>query len=258
MKLGGLFRHYMLLIILLFLFLVFLLVLLSIVGTLFWCKKNKAVVSRNPIFGTLSVAAPFLGGVLVYLLICQANSFFVGLFMVPLSLIGGATLAIVAWLRRERYRSLAWIGLPLNSALLILVILVVLEGSPKADNEFMRQVNDTKAHTSAAQVKAVALPSLLKPGKDTDIPKEILTLPFFKTEGEPEVRVLRDVDDKVLLFKQGGGFASQGIIVCFGDASPTNIVLIGTIIRWDDGVYFWADWRVRRGVDKKDVIMRHE
>jgi hypothetical protein len=248
----------MLLIILSLLFLALLLVLLLIVGTFYWCKKNKAIVGRKPIFGTLSVAAPFLGGVLVYLLICQANSFFVGLFMVPLSLIGGATLAIVAWLRRERYRWLAWIGLPLNSALLILVILVVLEGSPKADNEFMRQVNDTKAHTSAAQVKAVALPSLLKPGKDTDIPKEILTLPFFKTEGEPEVRVLRDVDDKVLLFKQGGGFASQGIIVCFGDASPTNIVLIGTIIRWDDGVYFWADWRVRRGVDKKDVIMRHE
>ena len=168
----------MLLVILLFLFLVFLLVLLLIVGTVCWCEKNKALVDRNPIFGTLSVAAPFLGGVLVYLLICQANSFFVGLFMVPLSLICGVILAIMAWLRGERSRWLAWIGLLLNSTLLILVILGVLEGSPKADNEFMRQVNDTKAHTSAVQVKAVALPSLLKPGKDTDIPKEILSLPF--------------------------------------------------------------------------------
>jgi len=39
----------MLLIILSLLFLALLLVLLLIVGTFYWCKKNKAIVGRKPI-----------------------------------------------------------------------------------------------------------------------------------------------------------------------------------------------------------------
>ncbi len=131
-------------------------------------------------------------------------------------------------------------------------------GSPAVDAEFMRQVNDTKAHISAAQVKAAALPLFLKLDKDTKVPNEILSLPFFKEEGGSHVGVGRVENGKALFFMQGGGFASQGIIVCFSDDALKNTVLRGTIIRWDDGVYFWADWWVMHGVDKKDIILRRE
>ena len=251
----------MLLIILSLLFLALLLVLLLIVGTFYWCKKNKAIVGRKPIFGTLSVAAPFIGGVLVYLLIWHANSFFVGLFMVPLSLICGATLAIVAWLRRERSRWLARIGLLRNSALLIAMVMIGCYYESPADIEFVRKVNDTKVYTSASKVKAAASPLYLKPGKDTDIPDEIRSLPFFKTEdnSEPNFIVNMFQNGKALVFLQYNSYASWGIIVCFGDGGLDlkDPMLRGTIIRWDDGVYFCADWRVK-GADKKDIILRRE
>jgi hypothetical protein len=64
---------------------------------------------------------------------------------------------------------------------------------------------------------------------------------------------------KALVFLQYNSYASWGIIVCFGDGGLDlkDPMLRGTIIRWDDGVYFCADWRVK-GADKKDIILRRE
>jgi hypothetical protein len=140
------------------------------------------------------------------------------------------------------------------------VAMIGCDKSP-ANVDFNRRVNDTKAYTSASKVKAAALPLYLKPGKETDIPDEIRSLPFFKTEGDskPNFRVNTFQNGKALMFLQYNSYASWGIIVCFGDGALDlkDPKLDGTLIRWDDDVYFCADWRVY-GVDKKDLILRRE
>jgi hypothetical protein len=128
-----------------------------------------------------------------------------------------------------------------------------------ADVEFIHRVNDTKAYTSASKVKAAALPWYLKPGKETDIPNEIRSLPFFKGKNRQNFTVDMFQNGKALIFLQYSSFSAVGIIVCFGDGALDlkDPKLEGTVIRWDDGVYFCADWRVY-GVDKKDLISRRE
>jgi hypothetical protein len=132
-------------------------------------------------------------------------------------------------------------------------------GQSPADVEFNRRVNDTKAYTSASKVKAAALPLYLKPGKDTDIPNEIRSLPFFKGTNRQDFCVNMFQNGKALIFLQYSSYSSVGIIVCFTDDALDlkDPMLDGTLIRWDDGVYFCADWRVY-GVDKKDLILRRE
>lgn len=131
-------------------------------------------------------------------------------------------------------------------------------GSSKVDDEFMRQMNETKTQSSASQVKKAALQLSLTLDKDAKIPTEIASLPIFKKEGDAFISCTRLESGNGLFFRQGGGFASQGIIVCFSDDTLTNTLLRGTIIRWEGGVFFWADWRVFHGLPKSDLVLRRE
>jgi len=81
-------------------------------------SQSKPVGDGKPILGALSVATPFIGALLIYLLIWQFESF-LGLLMIPLSPICGVILAVIALRRRERHRWLAWIGFLLNAAALL-------------------------------------------------------------------------------------------------------------------------------------------
>jgi hypothetical protein len=83
-------------------------------------SQSKPVAGK-PILGVLSVATPFIGALLIYLLIWQFESF-VGLLLIPLSPICGVILAVVALWRREPHRWLAWIGFLLNAAVLLYLV----------------------------------------------------------------------------------------------------------------------------------------
>jgi hypothetical protein len=81
------------------------------------------MVARPSTFGALSIAAPFIGGVLVYLLIFHSDqivpAYILGLLLVPLSPICGVIFAVVAWIRREPSWIFPWIGLLLNLGVLL-------------------------------------------------------------------------------------------------------------------------------------------
>jgi len=91
---------------------------------------NKLSASRIPIFGILSIAAPFLGvGLACAVFSLQPpddDSWFhpvLGVLLLLASLICGMFLAVIAQYRNEKPRFLSWVGLLLNllPTLLLLV-----------------------------------------------------------------------------------------------------------------------------------------
>jgi hypothetical protein len=84
-------------------------------------------IRRAPICGVLSIAAPFIGAFLFWVLIWVLSdfslSFVLALSLIPLSPICGVGFSIAAWIRRERCWLLPWIGLFINLALLCFVFI---------------------------------------------------------------------------------------------------------------------------------------
>jgi hypothetical protein len=73
--------------------------------------------------GMFSFAAPFIAGICILL----SDSFvFLALLLVPLILIGGMILALLALMRRERYLALPIFGLVAGASLLAWVVYRVL------------------------------------------------------------------------------------------------------------------------------------
>jgi hypothetical protein len=73
---------------------------------------------RVPTFGILSIAAPFIGTFLFWVLIWVFTdfslSFVLALSLIPLSPLCGLIFSAVGWFRHERYWLLRWIGLAIN------------------------------------------------------------------------------------------------------------------------------------------------
>ena len=68
-----------------------------------------------PTVGLFSFAAPFVAGICILL----SDSFvFLALLLIPLILIGGMILALIALIRRERYLALPIFGLVASASLL--------------------------------------------------------------------------------------------------------------------------------------------
>ena len=78
---------------------------------------------RAPTVGMFSFAAPFVAGICILL----SDSFvFLAMLVIPLILIGGMILALIALIRRERYLGLPLFGLVANSSLLVWVVSRIL------------------------------------------------------------------------------------------------------------------------------------
>jgi hypothetical protein len=91
--------------------------------------KSQQITRRVPIFGILSICAPFIGALLFYVTvwILAASleipfAFAFGLLLIPITPLCGVGFAITAWIRGERYRVLPWLGLLINLALISWVI----------------------------------------------------------------------------------------------------------------------------------------
>jgi len=74
---------------------------------------------RAPTAGMFSFAAPFIAGICILL----SDSFVIlALVLIPLILIVGMILALIALIRRERYFGIPIFGLIANTALLVWVL----------------------------------------------------------------------------------------------------------------------------------------
>jgi hypothetical protein len=87
--------------------------------------KSKTVA---PIFGILSIYAPFVGGFLSYISI-YALGVGGGLLIIAFAPLSGVVLAILARRRRERYWALWVFGLLLNAVLFIVFIVALFTSS---------------------------------------------------------------------------------------------------------------------------------
>jgi len=86
----------------------------------------RASAKRDPWFGMLSVMAPFIGWFLslaFFSLRSVLDLTFLNLYVFPLTLICGIGFAVAAWKRHEKHWALLWIGLILNSVLLVFLLL---------------------------------------------------------------------------------------------------------------------------------------
>jgi hypothetical protein len=84
-------------------------------------EPNPAI-KRSPVFGKLSLAAPFIGGILIFILLKLPDmGFILGLYMIPLTPICGVGFAVAGCVRREQHWFLPWIGLLFNLAILLLL-----------------------------------------------------------------------------------------------------------------------------------------
>ena len=124
-------------------------------------------------------------------------------------------------------------------------------GPSDADTKFIRQLERTKAEIKASEVRALMIQWFSN--KTGRIPEKLRTLPIL-SEGADDISALSDRSGTNFMeLSVGGGFARQGIVVCLTD-SPSNQkelhALKGTVIPWEQGVYFWADWWVR-GVPRR-------
>ena len=87
--------------------------------------------SRPGRCGALSIATPFVGalliGVLIWILYNSDSSFclFLAIWLVPLTPIFGVGLAVTAWIRQEQHRQLPWIGLAINLVWIGLLIALI-------------------------------------------------------------------------------------------------------------------------------------
>jgi hypothetical protein len=88
--------------------------------------ESEPTLSRAPTFGILSITAPLIGIVLIWVLLLLGSESEFGcltaLLLIPLTPVFGIVLAVGAWIRRERHRALPWVGAFINSTLLILLI----------------------------------------------------------------------------------------------------------------------------------------
>jgi len=132
-----------------------------------------------------------------------------------------------------------------------------------ADKEFLRKVDTTKQLYKASDVKAASVklcsnanPNDFSPNRY--VPKEISFLPFFSGSVDMiSAEYITNYKDRpnIMWLRVGSGFGYSGLVLC-PSATPNEEdqkVLngfAGTLVPWEDGVYFWADWHVR-GVPKK-------
>lgn len=88
--------------------------------------EPKSASARSPTFGSLSIAAPFTGALLILILLWGMPafplSFILTLFLIPLSPICGVGFAVVAAIRRERYSAVWLLGLVINLVAVCILI----------------------------------------------------------------------------------------------------------------------------------------
>src|SRR5438270_135065 len=88
--------------------------------------ESKAAVPRAPTYGILSIAAPFIGAFMIFVLLWGIPdfplSFILALFIIPLSPICGIGFAVAAGIRGERYFAIRAVGLLINLAVIALLI----------------------------------------------------------------------------------------------------------------------------------------
>lgn len=109
--------------------------------------------------------------------------------------------------------------------------------------EYGRRIESTKANFKSSDVWGATKPLFVKfkPNSDipqSDIPKEIVSLPFFP-EGTNGLRVLwSGSETNGLMFVTGEGFRHYGIVIFeFENYEPTD----NRLKRWGNGVYFYRD-----------------
>lgn len=86
--------------------------------------ESLATIKRKPAFGTLSIAAPVIGGLICYLIVWVWSDFeycMLGFVFLGLAPFFGVGFALVALARREKYQALSWIGLVVNVVVLYLL-----------------------------------------------------------------------------------------------------------------------------------------
>ena len=112
------------------------------------------------------------------------------------------------------------------------------------DIDFVRGIEITKLQCKTSDIKAKALEFSLNP--KGPVPKEIASIPLFSTL-ENDIRVSSEGTNAILFY--AGGPLHEGVIVVFSDSHPSDEFkkgLAGTTIPWEQGVYFWAEWKVRK------------
>jgi hypothetical protein len=87
--------------------------------------ESRAAMKREPTFGMLSLTAPVIGGLIIFLLLgvfpSFPLSFILSLLIVPLTPICGAGFAVTALIRREKYWALPCVCLLLNLVIMYFV-----------------------------------------------------------------------------------------------------------------------------------------
>ena len=84
--------------------------------------------NKSTFFGKLSVAAPFIGVLLIFMCSPHYDSIGVVFCILAISALVGFASAITAWIRHERYWGLWLIGLLLNLAVLVVAGGLLLPG----------------------------------------------------------------------------------------------------------------------------------
>ena len=157
--------------------------------------------------------------------------------------------------------------IPVVIYLILFSVIVSGCGSSEFDRKFLQQVEDTKKQSTASDIKRIAinyfsqtnklLPNLNYTGFHyaAPIPTEITSLAIFSEDPPEDVMPIsyQQTGTDVVGFDVGGGFAHQGIFICPANSPSEQEFLkkfVGTMIPWEDGVYFWADWPVG-GVPRK-------
>jgi hypothetical protein len=87
-------------------------------------SESDSTSVRKPIFGWLSVATPFIGGFAYYVFMDAILNAYspIPVFLTASTPIWGILLAAISWMCGERPRVLLWIGLILNSGILVVLI----------------------------------------------------------------------------------------------------------------------------------------
>jgi hypothetical protein len=135
-------------------------------------------------------------------------------------------------------------------------------GPSQFDVEFCQRVESTKAKISASELRAIAVAFFSTNANPWVtphplVPERISSLPFFDHTPAREINAHTysgNQSNFVLVgFQCGGGFEYRGIFITVGDARESKKILdgfVGTMVPWEEGVYFWADWWVR-GIPKE-------
>lgn len=142
----------------------------------------------------------------------------------------------------------------------VITLLWITTGCGPRSNDvtFVQQVESTKQHNKASEIKRIAIQycSKYKTNGYTSfglVPKEIASLPLFSEYQPKSVMPSVYPDADIIEFEVGGGFTHQGIFICPTNSDAGQKFLKqfqGTMLPWEGGVYFWADWHVR-GVPKQ-------